>query len=70
VRVLPVSALDAVFPGAAPPALPWFAGVTLRTDDGNVAVCTWLRDRGVAYRMADAAVQVQAGGVTLRFLPG
>ncbi|PZW44889.1 glyoxalase-like protein [Humitalea rosea] len=37
VRILPPEALEAVLPGVVAPGLPFLAGVTLRTDDGNAA---------------------------------
>jgi len=38
IRILPAELLAVVLPGVTPPALPFIAGVTLRTDDGNAAV--------------------------------
>jgi hypothetical protein len=37
VRILPPEAMAAVLPGVAPPALPFMAGMVVRTDDGAAA---------------------------------
>jgi hypothetical protein len=66
-RMLPGGSIGAVFPDVAAPALPWIAGVTLRTDDANAALRRWLEDRAIEFHTAGDALLVQAGGVTLRF---
>ncbi|MBR0657385.1 VOC family protein [Plastoroseomonas arctica] len=38
IRILSPESLATVLPGVTPPALPFIAGVTLRTDDANAAV--------------------------------
>ncbi len=70
VRALPVEALAAVFPGVAVPTSPWIAGVTLATDDANAALRRVLQDRAIPFRAVGHALSVQAGGATLRFVPG
>ncbi|MES2712655.1 MAG: VOC family protein [Pseudomonadota bacterium] len=40
IRILSPDSLPAVLPGVTAPALPFIAGVTLRTDDGNAAVAS------------------------------
>ena len=44
IRILPPESLPAVLPNVAIPALPFIAGVTLRTDDANAAVAHLIRD--------------------------
>ncbi|KAA2215227.1 VOC family protein [Pseudoroseomonas oryzae] len=67
VRILPPAALDSVLPGVAAPTLPFLAGCTLRTDDGNAAIT---RIAGAVLREAPGGVMVppeQAGGAALVF---
>ena len=68
VRVLPPAAIDAVYPGVAPPALPAIVGMTVATADG----CASLRPLlgGVAHRPVGDGVLVlpgDAGGAALLF---
>jgi len=70
VRMLPESALGAVFPEVGVPVLPWIAGVTLATDDANAALRRWLEERAVRFGEMDDALLVRAGGVLLRFRAG
>jgi hypothetical protein len=68
VRILPPEALPAVLPGVAIPALPFLAGCTLRTDDGNAAI---RRIAGAAPRDIPGGLMVPpeaAGGTALVFL--
>ena len=71
VRVLPPDALTTVFPGAAIPSLPFIAGFSVRTGDGNAAVARLLGERGIPHRAAPDGVLVDsavAGGASLRFV--
>ena len=73
VRVLPPDALTTVFPGAAIPSLPFIAGFSVRTGDGNAAVARLLGERGIPHRAAPDGVLVDsavAGGANLRFRSG
>ena len=67
IRLLPPAALASVFAGTLPPMLPWIAGMTLHTDDGNAALLGLLHERELPYRVAEDAVLVEGGGATLRF---
>jgi Glyoxalase-like domain len=67
VRILPEAALGAVFPEVAAPVLPWIAGLTLGTDDGNTGLRRRLEERAIPFRAGSDALVVQAGGVVLRF---
>jgi hypothetical protein len=67
VRMLPVSAIGAVFPDVAVPVMPWVAGIALATDDANAALRRWVEEAGIAFRIAGDALLVQAGGAALRF---
>jgi hypothetical protein len=69
VRMLPAGSLGAVFPDLAVPTLPCIAGITLGTDDANVALRRWLLDRAMPHRITNDVVLVQAGGVALRLVP-
>ncbi len=51
-------ALPAFVPGATPPTLPWFAGFTLATDDGNEAVRRLLAERGIDHAEAEGRLAV------------
>ncbi len=64
VRILPEAALTRVFPGTAAPALPFIAGMILRTDDGNAAAARLLA--GVA-RPAPGGLAAEIGGVAILF---
>jgi hypothetical protein len=70
VRMLPEGALGVAFPEVAAPVLPWIAGVTLGTDDGNAALRRWLEQRAIPFRTASDGLLVQAGGVMLTFRGG
>jgi hypothetical protein len=68
VRILPAEALERVFPGVAAPALPFIAGFTLRTADGNAAARRVLA--GIPTREAPEGLMVppgHAGGTALIF---
>jgi hypothetical protein len=57
---------------ATPPTLPWFAGFSVATDDGNAAVRQILRRNLVPHAEHGAAVVVPAEaacGAACRFLP-
>lgn len=61
VRVLPPEGLGGVFPGVAIPALPFVAGVVVRTGDGNRAVTAL----GVGTELAGARLAVASGTAVL-----
>jgi hypothetical protein len=68
VRVLPAGALGAVLPGVVPPALPFMAGMVLRTGDGGAAARGVLA--GLPLREAPDGVMVPpeaAGGAAVVF---
>ena len=67
VRIVPPGA--AVLGGRAAPCLPWIAGVTVATRDGNAAVRGLLTERGVLFRAQENAVLVEVAGVGIRFVP-
>ncbi len=57
---------------ATPPTLPWFAGFSVATDDGNAAVRQILRRNGVPHAEHGAVLVVPpeaACGAACRFLP-
>jgi catechol 2,3-dioxygenase-like lactoylglutathione lyase family enzyme len=66
------AALGDFMTSATPPTLPWFAGFSVATDDGNEAVRRILRRNGVPHA-EHGAVLVAAGefacGATCRFQP-
>lgn len=70
VRMLPEGTLGQVFPEVAVRVLPWIAGVTLGTDDGNAALRRWLEQRAIPFRTASDALLVHVGGMVLRFQAG
>ncbi|HWX49821.1 MAG TPA: VOC family protein [Roseomonas sp.] len=70
VRILPAEALGAVLPGVTAPTLPFLAGFTVRTEDGNAAVRRLLD--GLPLREAPEGLMVPpelAGGAALVFRP-
>ncbi|MXP62999.1 VOC family protein [Roseomonas sp. M0104] len=70
VRILPPEALGEVLPGVVAPALPFLAGFTVRTEDGNAAVRRLLA--GLPLREAPEGLMVPpelAGGAALVFRP-
>ncbi len=70
VRLLPREALGRVLPGAAVPALPFIAGMALRTADGGAAIRRLLAERGIPHRDHDDVVMVAqeaAGGASILF---
>jgi hypothetical protein len=69
VRMLPPASLAAVFPDIAAPVLPWIAGVTLATDDANVALRQRLAEREIGFSISGDALLLQAGGVMVRCIP-
>jgi hypothetical protein len=75
-RILPPAALPRVLPGVEAPALPFVAGMVVRTADGNAAVRRLLAERGVATRDAPEGLPgglmvppEEAGGAALVFAP-
>ncbi len=64
-RFVPPAAL----PDTVPPALPWIAGLTLRTGNGNARLSQRLQDRHIPHRISDRVIQLEAAGVMLRFVP-
>lgn len=72
VRILPPESLGAVLPGVAIPALPFIAGVTIKTDDANAAIRRLLDERGIAHQELTGGILVDpaaAGGAALLFRP-
>ncbi len=73
VRLLPPDRLDAVFPGVAIPALPFIAGVEIRTDDANEAAARIFGAAGVPARVVSDGLLVapgEASGAAVLFTPG
>ncbi len=71
-RILDPEALPRVLPGVAIPALPFIAGMVVKTSDGNAAVARLLAGRGVAAQAIPAGLMVapeEAGGAALVFAP-
>lgn len=67
IRILPAGALGTVLPGVAVPDLPFLAGFTIRTDDGNAAARALLGER---LRPVPGGLMVppeEAGGAALVF---
>ncbi len=69
IRLLPPEALDSLLLAPVPPTLPWIAGLTLRTGDGNASLARRLTDRRIPHERSDDAILLEAAGVTLRFVP-
>ncbi|MDA8049524.1 MAG: VOC family protein [Rhodospirillales bacterium] len=72
VRILSPEALPAALPGVQIPALPFIAGITITTDDGNAAIRALLAERAVAHRTVLGGILVDAGaagGAALLFRP-
>lgn len=69
IRIVTPADFAAVLPTIAPPVLPWIAGITLATDDNNVAIAQWLRDSGTPFHSRGDALIAQAGGAVLQFKP-
>lgn len=72
VRILPPEALPSILPGVAIPALPFIAGITIRTDDANAAIRHLLGESEIAHQeLADGILvdPAQAGGAALLFRP-
>src|SRR5260221_1853522 len=70
--IVPEFTTDAFVDNGAPPTLPWFAGFSVATDDGNVSVRRILRTNGVAHAEHGGALVVRAeaaAGAVCRFLP-
>jgi len=64
--------MTAEFIAGAPPTLPWFAGFSVATDDGNAAVRRILRANGIAHAEHGGALVVGAeetAGAICRFQP-
>ncbi len=68
VRILPDDAVSSLLPGVAVPDPPCIAGITLHTDDDNVALRDRLDQCGEAYRITGPALVTAVGGVGLRFV--
>lgn len=70
VTILPPEALDAVLPGVAAPALPFMAGMVVRTRDGNAAARALLGGRAVPLEGGRLMVPpALAAGAALVFAP-
>ncbi|MGH7051999.1 MAG: VOC family protein [Acetobacteraceae bacterium] len=72
VRIVPPEALAAILPGVAVPALPFIAGITIKTDDANAAIRRLVGERGIAHQEAAGGILVDpaaAGGAALLFRP-
>lgn len=70
VRILEPAALPRVLPGVAIPALPFIAGMVVRTADGNAAVRAILAREGIATIDLPMGLMVppaQAGGAAIVF---
>lgn len=67
IRILPPEALGAVLPGLTAPDLPFLAGYTVRTDDGNAAVRALLGGRLRPVPGGLMAPPELAGGAALVF---
>lgn len=70
VRILEPAALPRVLPGVAIPALPFIAGMVVRTADGNAAVRAILAREGIAAIDLPMGLMVppaQAGGAAIVF---
>lgn len=66
------SSLAEVAPGVTPPTLPWFAGFSVATDDGNTAIRRLLETNGVPFAAHGAVLVVPAAaacGAACRFQP-
>ena len=63
VRILPLEALAAVLPGVAPPALPFMAGLVVRTDDGAASVRALVPE----LRPVPGGLMTTAGGAAIVF---
>jgi hypothetical protein len=73
VRMLPAEALPHVFPGVAIPTLPFIAGITIATEDGNEAVSRLLAERRIPHRALPSGLLVDpaaAGGAAILFRAG
>ena len=71
VRMLPAAALEQVFPGVTPPCLPFIAGITVRTGDGNAAIGRLVAERRIAATATEAGLVVlpaDAAGAAIRFI--
>lgn len=68
VRILPPGALDEVLPGVVPPALPFLAGIVLRTGDGNAAARRLLSGIAADGPLGLTVPPDRAGGVALAFV--
>lgn len=72
VRILPAESWTMLSGAAlhntlAAPTLPWIAGLSLATADGNNELHRLLNDRGIDHDQAPGLIQLAAGGVLLRF---
>lgn len=70
VRLLSREGLQQALPELQSPSLPFIAGVTLRSDDGNAAMAALLRTRAIRHRPVADGLLVdpsEAGGAALLF---
>jgi hypothetical protein len=73
VRLVAAKALAEILPGVAVPSLPFIAGLTVRTDDGNAAISRIVAEQSIRYRPASDGLLVDpsaAGGAALLFRAG
>lgn len=71
-RILEPASLPLVLPGVAIPALPFIAGMVVRTADGNAAVRRLLAERDIPAEAVPEGLMVgpeHAGGAALVFAP-
>ncbi|TWA57390.1 glyoxalase-like protein [Azospirillum baldaniorum] len=70
--VVSAAGLEKALPGVSAPALPFVAGIVLRTDDGNAAIGRIVEAVGVPHRRDGQRLIVDpaaAGGAALVFVP-
>ena len=67
VRMLSPAGLAMALPGTVAPALPFIAGLSLRTGDANAALRRLLSTCAIPHRTSGDAIIAEAAGVTLRF---
>jgi hypothetical protein len=69
IRILPEAALGRLLPGVEAPALPFMAGMVIRTEDGGAKARALLADRGLRPAMGGVMVPPEAaGGAAVVFL--
>ena len=70
VRMLGPESLAQIFPGVAIPSLPFIAGITIVTDDGNTAITRLLAERTIPHQAVASGLLVDpsaAGGTAILF---